>query len=341
MASKNKAKKTVPNKKRGRNIPPSVNQQVAPLVRDLVAHSDALRVAVQRLENGTRVIDAGIQVPGGLEAGRRITEICMGGLGKVNIRSARVFNKWPWHLDVWSSNPVIACLASQYAGWSLSHGKGKEGFNALGSGPARALGSREELFHELGYRDRAREACMVIEVDKFPPEELAQKIADMCGVTARNVTLILTPTSSLAGAVQVVGRVLEVAMHKVHAVGFPLGDVVDGTATAPLCPPAPDFLNAMGRTNDAIIFGGQIHLFVNCGDAEAGDLARKLPSNNSRDFGKPFAQVFKDCNYDFYQIDPMLFSPARVIVTSLKTGRSFHAGALHEELLDRSFGVAP
>jgi methenyltetrahydromethanopterin cyclohydrolase len=319
--------------------PVSVNTLAGPLVEALVRHQQAFRVSVDRLKNGVRIIDAGITVPGSLEVGRIVTEICMGGLGRANLRAANVFGQWKWHIDVTSVSPVIACLGSQYAGWSLSHGSGKEGFNALGSGPARALGSREELFTELAYRDRADEAVMVIEVDKQPPLEMTQKIADMCKVSPRRLTLILTPTSSLAGAVQVVGRVLEVAMHKVHAVGFPLEEIVDGAASAPLCPPAPDFLNAMGRTNDAIIFGGQVHLFVNSSDEAAQDLANKLPSNGSRDFGKPFGQIFKDYGYDFYKVDPMLFSPARAVVTSMKTGRSFAAGALHEALLNKSFGV--
>jgi len=319
---------------------PGVNSLTAPLVAALINDARALRLGVSRLDNGTVVVDAGIKVPGGLEAGRRITEICMGGLGRVNLRSAKVFANWPWQLDVWSSNPVIACLASQYAGWSLNHGEGKGAFNALGSGPARAMGSREELFKELGYRDHGDAGCMVIETDRMPPVEVAQKIADQCGIKPERLTLILTPTSSLAGATQVVGRVLEVAMHKVHALGFPLDQIIDGSATAPLSPPAPDFLNAMGRTNDAIIFGGQVHLYVNSDDAAAEELAGKIPSNGSRDFGRPFAQIFKDYKYDFYQVDAMLFSPARAIVTSTKTGRTFQSGTLHEQLLDRSFGVA-
>lgn len=319
---------------------PSVNALTAPLVRSLIEEARVLRLAVSRLENGTVIVDAGIAVPGGIEAGRRIAEICMGGLGRVNVRSAKVFAHWPWHLDVWSCSPVLACLASQYAGWSLHHGEGKGAFNALGSGPARAMGSREELFKELGYRDTGDSACMVIEVDRPPPVELAQKIADQCGIAPEKLTLILTPTTSLAGGVQVVARVLEVAMHKVHAVGFPLDRIIDGTATAPISPPSANGLTAMGRTNDAIIFGGQVQLYADCAEAEAEELAKKLPSNGSRDFGKPFAQVFTDYKYDFYQVDAMLFSPARVLVTSLKSGRTFHAGALYEDLLDRSFGVA-
>ncbi|HEX6827608.1 MAG TPA: methenyltetrahydromethanopterin cyclohydrolase, partial [Burkholderiales bacterium] len=207
-----------------------------------------------------------------------------------------------------------------------------------GSGPGRSLAQKEELFRELGYRDKSDGTCLVLEVDKRPPEAIVEKVVRDCGVRAERLTLILTPTRSLAGTVQIVARVLEVALHKVHALGFPLHEVVDGAGSAPLPPPAPDFLQAMGRSNDAILFGGVVQLYVNSEDAAARDLAHKLPSSASRDFGRPFAQVFKEAKYDFYKIDPMLFAPARVVVTNLATGTSFRGGGLHEDLLAASFG---
>ncbi len=318
---------------------PSINTLTAPLVQHMIDNADVLRLAISRMDNGTVLIDAGINVRGGLEAGRLIGEICMGGLGHVNLRSSQQFANWPWHLDVYSNDPVIACLGSQYAGWSLAHGEGKDAFFALGSGPGRAMGSKEGLFEELGYRDQADSACLVLEVDKIPPVEVAETVAEMCGVSPDKLTLIMTPTSSLAGSMQVVARVLEVALHKVHELHFPLENIVDGSASAPICPPAPDFMNAMGRTNDAILFGGSVQLYVEGEDDAAKDLAEKLPSSTSGDYGKPFAEVFKDAEYDFYKIDPMLFSPARVAVTNMTTGNTYHAGALDEALLSKSFGA--
>lgn len=316
---------------------PSVNTLSKSLVSSLIENAVPLRVAVSKLPNGTTVVDAGIKAPGGLEAGRHISEICLGGLGIVKLRASTNFENWSWHVDIHSSNPVIACLASQYAGWSLSHGEGKGAFNALGSGPGRAIGSKEELFDELNYRDKADAACLVIEADTLPPVEIADKISEMCGLAADKLTLIMTPTSSLAGSVQVVARVLETALHKVHALHFPLEDVVDGAGSAPICPPSKDFMTAMSRTNDAILFAGQVHLFINADDNDAEELANKLPSSASGDYGKPFGNVFKDVGYDFYKIDPMLFSPARVTVSSLKTGNSFHAGKIDKALLNKSF----
>jgi methenyltetrahydromethanopterin cyclohydrolase len=316
---------------------PSVNALAAPLVREMILQAKSLRLGVERLQNGCVVIDAGIACRGGLEAGLRIAEICMGGLGRVSLQSSTLAH-WPMQLAVHSADPVLACLGSQYAGWSLAHGEGKGSFQALGSGPGRAAACREDLFAELSYRDLADSVCIVLEVDKKPPMAIAEKVARDCGVVGEQVTLILTPTRSLAGSLQIVARVLEVALHKAHVLGFPLHQVVDGAATAPLPPPAADFLTAMGRTNDAILFGGRVQLYVDGEDHEAEQLATKLPSSVSKDYGKPFAQVFKEAEYDFYRIDPQLFAPAAVSVTALKSGKTFHAGAIDESLLELSFG---
>lgn len=313
---------------------PSVNGLTNPLVQSLVDQAKSLRLGVEKLANGSTIVDAGIQHAGGLEAGRLIAEICMGGLGHVSLQTSTTFAKWPWMLSVHSNNPILACLGSQYAGWSLAHGK----FFSLGSGPGRALAGREALYTELGYKDQAGAACLVLESDKAPPEEVIAKVSADTGVAPENLTFILTPTRSLAGTVQIVARVLEVAMHKIHTLHFPLDHVVDGMASAPVPPPAPDFLTGMGRTNDAILFGGHAHIFVKGSDEAAAKLAQELPSSASRDYGRPFAEVFKSVNMDFYKIDPMLFSPAAVTVTALESGNSFTGGKLDEVLLNQSFG---
>ncbi len=313
---------------------PSVNTLTKPLVDDLIANAKSLRIGVEKHASGCTIVDAGIAYDGGLEAGRLIAEICMGGLGHVSLQSGTAFPHWPWMLSVHSNHPVLACLGSQYAGWSLSHEK----FFSLGSGPGRALAGREALFQEINYRDQADSACLVLESDKAPPQEVIEKVVKDTGVDAENLTFILTPTRSLAGSVQVVARVLEVALHKIHTLHFPLEHVVDGMASAPVSPPAPDFLTGMGRTNDAILYGGHAHLFVSGSEEAAKSLAQALPSSSSRDYGRPFAEVFKSVNMDFYKIDPMLFSPAAVTVTALETGNSFSAGNLNPELIDQSFG---
>lgn len=313
---------------------PSVGALVAPHVASLIADAQALRLGVERTATGATIVDAGINVRGGLEAGRRITEICLGGLGKANFAPDTRFPRWNTAIQITTVDPVIACLGSQYAGWSLSDGD----FFALGSGPARALWAKEELFGELGYKDEAETATLVLETDKRPPDSLIAHIAKECGVAEDKLTLILTPTTSLAGSVQVVGRVLEVALHKAHSLHFPLERIVDGAGVAPVPPPAADFMSGMGRTNDAVLYGGEISLYVEGPEDEAEQLANGLPSSTSRDHGRPFGEIFAGYNYDFYACDAGLFSPAVVTVTALSTGKSFTAGAYEPALIAKSFG---
>ncbi len=195
----------------------------------------------------------------------------------------------------------------------------------------------KEIFKELNYQDNHAKTVLVLETDKVPPNEVIEKVARDTQMPAKDLTFILTPTRSIAGTVQITARVLEVALHKLHTLHFPLDQLVDGYGVAPIPAPSPDFLTGMGRTNDAILFGGFVHLYVKCSDDAAKKLAAELPSSASKDYGRPFAEVFKAVNMDFYQIDPLLFSPAKVTVTNLETGHSFFGGGFNAALLDQSF----
>lgn len=311
----------------------SVNQLSAPLLEKLLQQAETLQLGLSQHESGCTIIDAGIQHAGSAEAGRLITEICMGGLGEAALISDSRFSNYTQAISVKSIQPVLACLACQYAGWALSHEK----FFSLGSGPARALAQREDLFKELDYQDAATSTCIVLETDKIPPIQVIEKIVRDTKVAPENLTIILTPTTSIAGTIQIVGRVLEVALHKAHTLHFPLENIVSGMGLAVLPPVASDFMTAMGRTNDAILFGGSIDLHVTGSDEAVAELALNLPSSASSDYGKPFAQVFKSYNMDFYQIDPMLFSPAKVTITNIDTGNVFEGGQLNADLIELSF----
>jgi methenyltetrahydromethanopterin cyclohydrolase len=312
----------------------SVNARAGKIVDHIIAEADKLRVSVSKGAQGETLIDAGAKTVGGIDVGLLVAEICLGGLGHVTLSPYSGTPKWPFHLTVRSADPVIACLGSQYAGWALSHEK----WFALGSGPGRALARKEPLFEDLGYADSADRATLVLEGDTPPPPEIVTKVAKDTGVAADRLAFVYAPTRSLAGSLQVVARVLEVALHKVHELKFPLSRVIDGLGTAPLSPPHPDFVQAMGRTNDAIIYGGLTHLFVTGPAADARDLARQLPSRTSRDYGEPFSKIFQTFKGDFYKIDPMLFSPAVAIVTAVETGETFRAGEVNESALEASFG---
>ncbi len=325
----------------------SVNARARPLVERLLADAEPLALRVLRDDSGVCIVDAGIGVRGSVQAGLLIGEICMGGLGTVGLHCSAAPGLaggegatpvWPTWVQVRSAQPVLACLGSQYAGWSLAASKEETGgkkFFSLGSGPARALAGKEALYAELGYRDTCDSGVLVLEVDRLPPRVVIDKLLHDCALAPAGLTLIVTPTSSLAGTTQVVSRVLETALHKAHVLGFPLTDIVDGVASAPLPAPSPDGVVAMGRTNDAILYGGRVQLSVRGDDAAARALAHDLPSRNSRDHGRSFADIFSAAGFDFYKIDPALFAPAEVWVSNLDSGNTWHGGGLEMALLHR------
>lgn len=314
---------------------PSVNGLAAPLLERLLREAGRLRIAVERTPEGVTLVDAGIHARGSIEAGLQVAQLCMGGLGDVGL-APLPREGWPDWLQVRSSQPVLACLASQYAGWSLAASKEETGgkkFFALGSGPARALAGKEPLFAELGYRDHGAAGVLVLETDRPPPAVVLAKVLRDCSLEAAGLAVVLTPTASFAGTTQVVARVLEVALHRAHELGFALHDIVEGSACAPLPAVGADGLQAMARTNDAILYGGQVHLGVT-GEAEAArDLAQRLPSSNSRDHGRSFGELFAAAGFDFYKLDGALFAPAEVWVSHLPSGKTWHAGALEMPLL--------
>jgi methenyltetrahydromethanopterin cyclohydrolase len=321
---------------------PSVNRLAAPLFARAVHDAERLRLAVLRDESGATVLDAGIGARGSVEAGLLVAEICMGGLGEVRLVPGPR-DGWPDWLHVRSSQPMLACMASQYAGWSLAATKEETGgkkFFALGSGPARALACKEPLFAELDYRDEAAKGVLVLEVDRPPPAVIVSKVLRDTGLEGEALGIVLTPTASLAGTTQVVARVLEVALHRAHELGFDLRDIVEGTGCAPLPAPGATGLEAMARTNDAILYGGQVHLSVT-GEADAAhELALRLPCHNSRDYGRSFGELFEAAGFDFYKLDGALFAPSEVWVSHVGSGRTWHSGGLRMDLLRASWLTA-
>ena len=310
-----------------------LNQRARELADRLAADGDVLRVAVRTLPNGTRVIDCGSAVPGGLEAGRRLAEICMAGLGSVTFAPLVLDGRWLPGLAVVTDQPALACLASQYAGWRID----RDGYFAMASGPGRALIRAEELYDDLSVDERASTAVLGLEARDEPPEALAAYVAERAGVAPGDLTLLFAPTASLAGGVQIAARIVETALHKLHEVDFDVRRVVSGFGSCPLPPVARTDAEAIGRTNDAILYGGQVELTIAAPDDELEALVGRLPASASRDYGEPFGAVLEQANWDFYEIDPLLFSPAQVRLTSVGSGRSCEAGRVNVEVLERSF----
>jgi methenyltetrahydromethanopterin cyclohydrolase len=310
-----------------------MNEAASEIADTMADQADILRVNSFRLPGGARVIDAGVDTSGGIEAGIALAEICMGGLGNVSCTPVQIGNQSYAGLTVWTDHPAVACMASQYAGWAISVGK----YFAMGSGPLRAHARVErELFEKLSYEEEAEDGVLVLETRSLPTDEVVASIAEKARLQPVQLTLVVAPTASLAGGVQISARIIETGLHKIETLGFDVRRVVGATGTAPLPPVAKNDLRAIGRTNDCILYGGQARYTVRAPDAELEKLAEQVPASASRDYGTPFYEIFQRYGGDFYKIDPLLFSPAEVWLTSTETGRTFHAGRLNPEVLEAS-----
>ncbi|HSL95409.1 MAG TPA: methenyltetrahydromethanopterin cyclohydrolase [Thermoleophilia bacterium] len=314
----------------------SLNERAAALFAQAEAAADLLEVAVARLPNGAAVLDAGVEAPGSLEAGRLFGEVCLGGLGDVRFRQLEVGDLTLPGVEVNVNHPVTACMASQYAGWAVNvpATETSKKYFAMGSGPARVLFAGEPLFEHLEYRDpEATVAVLALESRALPGAAVAEWVARKCGVPVDRVLLLVAPTASLAGSVQIAARIVETGLHKLHEVGFDLGTVRSGFGACPLAPVAADDLTAIGRTNDGVLYGGRAWYTVATEDAAIEAVIEGLPSSASRDYGVPFGELFKRYEGDFYKIDPLLFSPAEVALTNARSGRTFRAGGVNPGVL--------
>jgi methenyltetrahydromethanopterin cyclohydrolase len=311
----------------------NLNARAARLCDVLAAEAESCRVAVSHAECGARLIDCGVHAAGGLEAGRVLAEVCLSALGRVAIvpGDAAV---WPGPaVTAATDHPLAACMASQYAGWRID----VEGYFAMGSGPMRALAGKEQLFEQIGHRESADVAVGVLETSQAPSDTACKSIAQACRISPERLTLLFARTASLAGHVQVVARSVETALHKLHELGFDLAAIESAWGMAPLPPLAKNDLQGIGRTNDAVLYGGHVTLWVRGDDSAIAEVGAKTPSSASRDFGEPFESIFARYEYDFYKIDPHLFSPAAITFHNLKSGRTHRFGEPRPDVLQRSF----
>jgi methenyltetrahydromethanopterin cyclohydrolase len=318
----------------------SVNLEAKKTVDLMIRKADELNLAVDVLDNGSTVIDAGVNVAGSFKAGELYTKVCLGGLADVGISIPGDLSEnfaLP-SVKIKTDFPSISTLGSQKAGWSVSVGD----FFALGSGPARALALKPaETYKEIGYKDEADLAILTLEADRLPGADVTEVIASDSKVSPENVYVLVAPTSSLVGSIQISGRVVENGTYKMlEFLHFDVNKVKHAAGIAPIAPVDPDGLKAMGKTNDAVLFGGRTYYYV---ESEEGDdvksVAEKLPSSASAGYGKPFFDVFKEAEFDFYKIDKGMFAPAEVVINDLRTGEIFRTGYINNKLLMKSFGL--
>ncbi|WP_256297139.1 methenyltetrahydromethanopterin cyclohydrolase [Haloarchaeobius salinus] len=308
----------------------SLNRMAIELVDEAIDFAEVLDVGAYELENEATVLDFGVDFDGGIEAGTLLTEMQTAGMATVQTRMGEVAGAPHRYVDLVTDHPDLALLCSQKAGWEV----GVEDFQGLGSGPARALVGTEDVFRKIGYHDAFDLTVLTIESDALPGEAVAEHVADMTETNPSSVFLVGFRTASLAGSVSIAARAAELAVFRLSELGYDPRDVISASGTAPVAPVAGSEEAAMARTNDALAYGGQVHLTVR----EEFDRFDELPSSVREEYGRPFEQVFDDVDWDLYEVDEDVFAPAQVTV-DVVGGPTAVYGETDEEILADSFGL--
>ncbi|WP_122090267.1 methenyltetrahydromethanopterin cyclohydrolase [Halalkalicoccus subterraneus] len=308
----------------------SLNRMALELVDEAIEFTDELDIAVSELDTETTVLDFGVDVDGGLEAGLLLVEIQTAGLATVQTRMDEVGGVPMPFVEFSTDQPALAVLCSQKAGWEL----GTEDFEGLGSGPARALVAEEEEFARVGYEDVFEFAVLAVESEELPTDAAAEQVAELTGTDPGAVFLPAFSTASLTGSVNMAARAAELAVFRLSELGYDPLDIVSASASAPVAPVAASEEAAIGRTNDALAYGGRAHVVVR----EEFDRFDEVASSASDEYGRPFAEIFADVDWELYDVPESIFAPAEVTIDVLGGG-TYHYGRTDEELLTSSFGL--
>ncbi len=308
----------------------SLNRMAIELADEALEFAAELDVRPLELENGSTAIDFGVEVDGGIEAGLLLAELQTAGLATVQTRMDEVVGAPFPHVELSTDSPGHALLGSQKAGWEVS----VEGFEGLGSGPARALVAEEEAFRAIAYTDAFDLTVLTLESNALPTDAVAAHVADRADVSPEGVYLPVYRTASLAGSVSGAARAAELAVFRLFELGYDPTDIVAASGSAPVPPVARNEETAMGRTNDAIVYGGQVHLAVREDDEALSDLA----STAAEAYAMPFRDIFDEVDWDVGRLDQSIYAPAEVTVDVLG-GPVYADGATHEDVLAESFGL--
>lgn len=314
-----------------------INEMGFEVFEEMLDLADDLNVNVSELDNGTVVVDAGVEAEGGLWAGIYLSRLCMADLADVQLMPTDIKGNLLPGVQISTDHPVVACMASQCAMWQIK----VEKYFAMGSGPARVLARKtKDLYEKIGFEEYSDVGVLVLESNKLPNSAVSAKIAEQCGIDPADLRLAVAPTDSVAGLVQVSARVVETGLHKLFTLGFDINTIKSGWGRAPISPIVGDAVMCMGSSNDAIIYGGETYYTIRYDNIEElKQYLKSMPSVASRDYGTPFYKTFKAAGFDFFKVDHNVFAPAQVVMNETNSRRTLVAGKVNPDVLMDSFNI--
>ena len=314
----------------------SVNQQAVAIVeRDILPCQEQLQVKAHVLANGATVIDMGVEEKAGWLAGKRFTESCLGGLGRLDFTTMWIGPHLVPAATVTVDRPAVAELSSHDAIYVMDF----HGVRTTFSGPFRAIGGMDAYARSVPYRDpQGDRAVAHLQTTQLPGEELTGQLAAEIGIPPQNLYLLAARTGTLAGAVQVCARNVEQTFPTLLDRGFDPNCVIQAAGSAPILGVTADEYAAYGRVNDCLIYGQETNLWVDCEDGEIQRILPDLTFDKNKDvYGTSFEVLFARSGHNWAQVPRDWDAPCKINFHNLRTGHFFSSGRLDEGVLVRSF----
>ncbi|MDY6764610.1 MAG: methenyltetrahydromethanopterin cyclohydrolase [Halobacteria archaeon] len=307
-----------------------LNYNALELVDEAVEFADELNIRAVEYENGSTVLDFGVEASGGIEAGLYYADISAGGLLSVSVRTDELNGTPTNFVDTWIDNPALGLIGAQQSGWEVDY----NGYEAVCGGPGRVLARKPpETYELLDYEEDSDFAVVCLEANDLPSPGVMERIAEECGVTPEATYAVVAPLASTAGVFQMGARTPEIAVLRLKNLGYDIRKIETASGVSPVAPVVSTELDAMGVTNDSVRYCGRAHLRVR----EDSDVFGQVPTSETEFYDTFFTEVLEEYG-GFYEVDDSVFAPASVTVDVIG-GDTKRYGEVDEQKLSESYGI--
>lgn len=307
------------------------------LVNGLEQDACVLGLDVSFLGNDSRIIDCGVNTRGSVEAGRRITEISHGGMASARIEMVNVAGHMLPKLWVDSWLPKLSAYGLQV---SVPLSEIDPAIRI--SGPILARFAHNRLHARRKDLLAAAWGIAVVESETLPTVEVAEALAELSGLPADHLLLLVVPTTSVAGVTQVAGRINEsVVFTMEESLGIDCSCVSQILGSVPIALSSSIGASSIVTPDDFIHYMGRICLTVDCSlDVDLANLASQLTFRSTPIYGTLFSELLASAGGVFEAIPGLidLNKVAQVTVIDQRSGAAFSAGECDESIL---FGTHP
>jgi len=318
----------------------SLNKQSQAILNTLIQNAESLQVKVHKLSNGTRVVDAGVNVPGSLRAGLLISRVALGGLGEVTMTEEEYDGLNLPTVHVMVDQPALSLFCCQYPVPTIPLGA----YKGIWSGPGKIhLRQPKQVFNLIDYSEPSKVAVFLVQSDQLPDSKVTSSLAKLCRVEPSQLSLVVVPTQSVAGAVQVAARVLEDPLGRaVKVLHYPLNRIKAMVGSAPLSPVYAGIWRKPGLTTDDMLFyASRITFFIEARPSDdLQNLAMNLTSAVLPRFGMSFYEMLKEVDFVFERLDSPSYASASITIYDMTSGRLYQAGRLHMDQIRKTARMA-